>query len=85
MLILVLPYAVKDIEHYEKYYSSIIIPECVEGTHPKGAIVKRNKWMIEESDLLICYVEHKHGGAYTAMEYAKKIGKDIINLAQEKR
>ena len=39
-LICVLPYTDKNIEYYEKYYDSVIIPECVEGCYPKGAITK---------------------------------------------
>ena len=37
--------------------------------------------MVEESDLFLCYVERPSGGAYTALQYAKRLGKDIINLA----
>ena len=80
-LILVLPYSVKDIPYYEKYYDGVIIPQSVEKMHPKGAIAQRNRWMIEECDLFICYVDKKSGGAYAAFEYAKKTGKKIINLA----
>ena len=79
--ICVLHYVMKDIEHYEKYYDSIIIP--FEKTHPKGAIKKRNFWMVERADLLVGYVEHTSGGAYTAMEYARRLGKQIINLADK--
>lgn len=81
-LICVLPYTEKDINYYEEYYDSVMIPECVYGTHPKGAIAKRNKWMVEHSELVICYVEREEGGAYTAMRYAKRIGKKVINLAK---
>ena len=38
--------------------------------------------MIDRSQLLICYVEHNKGGAYTAMKYAEKLGSEIINLAE---
>jgi len=79
-MILVLPYACKDIEFYESYYDGIWIPECIKQTHPKGAIVKRNRWMVENCDLLICYAEHA-GGAQTALQYAQKLKKDYINLA----
>ncbi len=38
-----------------------------------------------ESDLndyrLVCYVDRQSGGAFQTMEYAKKIGKTVINLA----
>ena len=84
-LICVLPYSQKDIEYYEKYYDSVIIPECIGRTHPKGAITKRNRWMVEQADLFLCYIERKNGGAYTALQYAKKLKKSIINLAQKER
>lgn len=81
--ICVLPYTEKDMEYYEKYYDSIIIPECIEKTHPKAAIKKRNLWMVEQADLFVCYVKHLQGGAYTALKYAKKLKKKIINLSDE--
>ncbi len=81
LLNLVLPYAAGNAEFYEKYYDSIIIPPAIDGTHPKGAIKKRNRWMVEECELFVCYVEHEGGGAYSAMQYAAKLGKRIINLA----
>lgn len=81
--ICVLPYPEKDMEYYEKYYDSIIIPECIEKSHPKSAITKRNRWMVEQSNLLVCYVEREKVGAFTALKYAKKLKKQIINLAEK--
>ncbi len=80
---LVLPYSSKDIEYYEQYYNSVTIYECTDKIHPKGAITKRNKWMVEQCDLLVCYVEHRGGGAYAALQYAEKLGKSIINIAAD--
>jgi hypothetical protein len=77
---LVLPYTVTDIEYYEKYYDSVIIPESVYGAHPKSAITLKNRWMVDVSDLVIFYVERDKGGAYIAMKYAEKLNKKIINL-----
>ena len=82
-LICVLPYTEKDLEYYEKYYDEVVIPECIGCSHPKAAIIKRNRWMVEQADLFVCYVERKNGGAYTAWKYAKKLGKQIINLANK--
>ena len=79
-LTLVLPYAVVDLPFYEIYYDSIIIPECLQGTHPKSAITQKNRWMIEQSDLVITLVDKETGGAYTALKYAKKWDKKIIRL-----
>ena len=77
---LVLPYKVAKLEFYEKYYDSIVIPDNVCYAHPKSAITLKNRWMIEQSDLVIVYIERDNGGAYTAMKYAEKLNKKIINL-----
>lgn len=79
---LVLPYTVSDIEYYEKYYDDVIIPERSSAAHRKNAITQRNRWMIERSDLIVCYVERENGGAYDALRYAERLGKQIINLAK---
>ena len=79
-LILTLPYTVKDIEYYAEYYDEIVIPDVVGNAHHKGAITLRNKWMAEVCDLVICYIERKEGGAYSAVKYAKKIAKRVINI-----
>lgn len=81
--ICVLPYSQKNMKYYEEYYDHVMIPECIGKTHPKGAITKRNKWMVEQADLFVCYVEREKGGAYTALRYAEKLEKQIINLAEE--
>mgnify|MGYP005760100509 CR=1 FL=1 len=78
---LVLPYMKKDIEDFEKYYDRVIIPIIA---HPKMAITMRNEWMVENADLVLCYIERKTGGAYTAMKYAIEHEKEIVNLAENK-
>ena len=83
-LILVLPYNSAKIEDYEKYYDEITIPDVLWNLHPKGAIKKKNEWMVEQADLVIGYVEREEGGAYTALKYAKKLEKEVINLAEDK-
>jgi len=82
-LTLVLPYPVADLEYYEAYYDSIIIPDSVSGVHPKSAITYRNRWAVEQSDLVIVNVTEMRGGAYTAMKYAEKLGKEILNLCDK--
>ena len=83
-LICVLPYPEKDMCFYELYYDRVVIPERNIKIHPKGAIVKRNKWIVEMSDLFVCFVEREYGGAYEALKYARKLGKKIINLNENK-
>lgn len=79
-LILVLPYAVKNMEYYERYYDEIIIPDTTEKAHYKKAITLRNRWMVDVADLVIVNVKHRRGGAYAAMRYAQKQNKRIIHL-----
>jgi hypothetical protein len=68
------------VEYYEKYYDHIIVPESVYGVHPKVAITLKNRWMVEQSDLVIAYIERDKGGAYKAIKYAEKRNKKVINL-----
>ena len=78
---LILPYKSKDECYFEKFYDEIIYP-LDNSTHFKSAIKKRNERMIDNSDLLICYVEeNRQSGAMTALKYAKSQGVKIINLA----
>jgi len=80
-LTLILPYKSKDECFFEEFYDEIVYP-IDRSVHFKEAITKRNKWMMDNSDLLICYVEQERkGGALTALNYATKQGLKIINLA----
>ncbi len=40
----------------------------------------RNREMVDRADLVICYIEHKEGGAYKTVQYALMMGKTVINL-----
>ena len=79
-LTLVLPYPVKNMEYYEKYYDDIIIYEAEEKPHPKRAITERNRFMIDMADLVIAYVDKQKGGAYEAMRYAQGQLKELVVL-----
>ena len=46
------------------------------------AIIKRNEYMIDKSDVVISYITHTFGGAYTSFKYAKRKHKDVIMLAE---
>ena len=59
-----------------------IYPE-IEG-HPKYAIERRNRWMIETADCCLCYICHTWGGAYKFARQAKRKGLNVINLGDVK-
>lgn len=85
-LILITPYITlqyqrSHLDSQKHLYDGIIYPDIED--KPLGfAISYRNKYMVDKSDLIIAYVSHKWGGAYKMYEYAKKEGKEIINLAE---
>ncbi len=84
-LILVIPYAVADMDLLEKFYDEIWLPEELYKAHYKSAITKRNEWFVEHSDLLVAYVEKEKGGAAACLKYAEKneIAIENIALAEE--
>ena len=70
-----------DMKSFDEYYSNVeLCPESAKA-HPKQAIQIRNHSMVDRSDLIAFYIEHESGGAFRTMQYAKSIGKKIINLA----
>ena len=68
-------------KYYESLYDEIILPAELINVHYKAAIPLRNRWMVNQSDFVIAYVSRRFGGAYTTYQYAQKLGKPIINLA----
>lgn len=67
-------------QKYEKnLYDSTIYPE-LETVPKRFAILKRNEFMIENSDIIIAYVKHSWGGAAKSLEYGKRKKKQIIQF-----
>ena len=83
-LIWVIPYETADYrdnyDEYMKYYDGIHDYDESYRVHYKAAHKVRNRCMIDESDLVICYVGTNKGGAYDAMRYAQRTGKKVINI-----
>lgn len=65
-------------------YSETYFPEGIENVPPRFAISWRNKWMVRESDICVCYLSHSWGGAAKGVDYAKKLKKEVINLFETK-
>lgn len=78
----VLAYMPGEKQEYEFYDpTETFLPEGIETAPKRFAISWRNKWMVRESQLVVCYISHSWGGAAQFVEYAEKQGKEIINLA----
>ena len=83
-LVLVLPYMKAEFRDNEKdfldYYDDVEICDQSAKAHYKSAMQIRNKSMVDRSDLMICCIQHKSGGAYKTVRYAERIGKQILYL-----
>ncbi len=66
--------------YYETMYDSIIIPDELADVHYKKSIEMRNRWMVDNSELVISYVDRRSGGAYKAIKYAESRNTLVINL-----
>lgn len=83
---LVLPYLRAEYrdnaKQYLQYYDEVEICAASAAAHPKSEILLRNREMIDRSDLVICCIPHQTGGAYHSVQYARKQGKCVVNLAE---
>ena len=82
---LVLPYMKKEIcdraDFYCTLFDEVIIPECAETEHFKRAIRTRNRWMVEQCQVLIAYVHRDFGGAAEMMKYAEEAGLQVLEIS----
>lgn len=77
----VLAYMPTEVSEYEDH-SDTMVPEGIEAVHPRYAIDWRNRWMLRESQHVICYIHHHWGGAAKYVQTAQRQGKTVINLCE---
>ena len=63
-------------------YTNTIYPEGIETIPKRFAISYRNKWMVEQSDIVITYVARTYGGAWQFKVIAQRQGKMVIELSE---
>lgn len=70
----------------EKYdyrdYLDTILPDGLEDVPPKYAILKRNKWMLNNADYVVTYVTRIYGGAADFKRLAEKKDKKVIEISE---
>lgn len=66
----------------DPFYKNIptVLPEGIEAAPRRFAIDRRNRWMIERSDIVVTYVIRSFGGASKFREIARKKKKQIIEI-----
>ena len=63
-------------------YTNTILPEGIETVPKRFAISYRNKWMIQQSDMVVTYVTHGFGGAAKFKAMAERQRKMVIELSE---
>ena len=77
---LVIPYP--DFKFSPDLYSDSVYPP-LENVPRKFAISHRNKWIVNNADVIISYVSHNWGGAAAATRYAKRRKKRVISISDD--
>ena len=77
---IVLAYLPTKKNEYEDH-SNTILPEGIETVPKRFAISYRNKWMIQQSDVVVTYVTHGFGGAWQFKGMAERQRKTVIELS----
>lgn len=54
---------------------------CPNVNYYRGCMQIRNRHLVDESNICICYLTKNSGGTYYTVQYAKKKGIRVINLA----
>ncbi len=76
-IVLVLPYINANMNIYG--YDYTVYPP-LESVPLQFAILKRNQWMVEGSDVVVAYVTHDWGGAAKMLQHAQRKHKRIIQF-----
>lgn len=77
---LVLPYLDKKVD--AAGYDGTIYPP-LESVPKRYAITHRNRWMVDEADMVIAYVTHDWGGAAATLAYAVRRGKTTLEYIEK--
>lgn len=90
-LILVLPcltqtrgWSEADITVYENIKRQADKVVYTSQTYFQGCMHKRNRHLVDNSSVCLCYLTESKSGTYRTVQYAQKCGCQIINLAKHK-
>lgn len=83
-LTLILPYENKTLtdnsDSFMDFFDWVCVCEESESVYPKRAYEVCNRYMIDESDLAVFFIDQPSGGAYKAYRYAQSKSVKTINL-----
>lgn len=74
------PSYLKIIEYMREFYDEIVYPP-LENVPPKFAISRRNKWMIDNCEIVFAYMENPCGNTKKLVDYAFRKHKPVFFVA----
>ncbi len=75
-------WAHKDKEEYRRLLAYADEVTILTEHYQEGCMQLRNRYMVDESQYLICYHKSKTGGTAYTVRYAKEKNREIINLSK---
>lgn len=89
-LILVLPcvsqtrgWSTADTEEYERIKALANKVVYVSQEYSKGCMFKRNRYLVDNSNVCVCYLSENRGGTAYTVKYAKTRDVAVINIAKK--
>ena len=70
-------------ESLTELYDELIYTDEIANGPTRFSIIRRNHYIARNADVIVCYVEHKYGGSYEALQYALQFNPKIINVAEK--
>ena len=52
----------------------------LENEYKSGCMFKRDRYLVDNSDILVCFLRKNRGGTYYTVNYARKSNKKIIEI-----
>lgn len=73
----------EDKETYEKIKAGADIRVYTSQSYTRYCMHERNRFLVDNSSVCICYLTEKHGGTFYTVNYAEKNNLTIINIANQ--
>ena len=69
----------------DKQLYNDILKQCdevvvLESEYTSGCMFKRDRYLVDNSDTLVCFLRKRSGGTYYTVRYAQKANKKIIEI-----
>ena len=69
-----------ELQYLKCQFTDFLMPLEIESAPKRACIIKRNQWVVDNTDYIVCYICDKIGGAYRAVQYAQKHKKKILDI-----